>query len=168
MKSAVGVYFTVERIVALVIGILLCITIFGAIIGVPLIIASNRFGEASKMTDEQLVQKRGNLLGWGVFTAIVFAPTIIGLILLLCLTMMVDNYIKNIELGNVDQNQKSFAETVEMEASNAWNGLKNTFSNNRSDLDKQKAELQKLEAMREEGLITADEYDALRKKILGI
>jgi uncharacterized membrane protein len=166
MKEAVGVYFVVARIISLIIGIIACITIVGAIIGIPLIIGSNKFKEASNMTDEELVRNRGSILGWGIFTAIILSPTIIGLIILLCMTMMVDNYIKNIEQGNFAKNQQSFSETVESGVTNAVDGIKNTFS--KSDIDKQKNELLKLDKLRDEGLITSDEYDKMRKKILGI
>lgn len=168
MKETVNVYFVVARILTLIFGILYCITIFGAVLGIPLIIASGKFKKASNMTDEELVQNRSSLLGWGIFTAIVFAPTIVGLVVLLCLTIMVDNYIKNIELGNYEKNDKSFSETVESGVSNTWNGIKNTFSSGNADIDKQKSDLKKLEKMREEGLITREEYEAMRKKILGI
>lgn len=167
MKDTVKTYFNVVRIVSLIFGILFCITIVGAILGIPMIIASNKFKDAYNMTDDELVKNRSSILGWGIFLAVVFSPSIFGLIILLILAMMVDDYIKNIETGNLAQNEKSFSDTVEEGVSNTWNGIKNTF-NGKSDIDKQKAELQKLDKMREEGLITSEEYDALRKKILGL
>lgn len=167
MKDTVKTYFNVVRIISLIFGILFCITIVGAILGIPMIIASNKFKDAYNMTDDELVKNRSSILGWGIFLAIVFSPSIFGLIILLILAMMVDDYIKNIETGNLAQNEKSFSDTVEEGVSNTWNGIKNTF-NGKSDIDKQKSELQKLDKMREEGLITSEEYSALRKKILGL
>ena len=168
MKSTVQLYFTVARILSLVVGILFCITVIGAIIGVPLIIASNKFKEASVMTDAELVKNRGSLLGWGIFVAIVFSPTFLGLIVLLLFAILVDNYIKNIELGQTAKNEATFVEVVESGANTAWNEVKNTFSGKKTNIDKQREELEKLDKMREEGLITREEYEAMRKKILDI
>ena len=168
MNETVKVYFNVVRIVSLIFGILFCITIIGAILGIPMIIASNKFKDAYNMSDEELVKNRSSILGWGIFLAIVFSPSIIGLIVLLMFTMMVDNYIKNIENGDYAKNQRSFADTVEQGASHAWNEVKNTFSGDKSSIDKQREELEKLEKMRNENLISEEEYKALRKKILGL
>lgn len=167
MKEMKDIYFVVMRVIALIFGIIACITIIGAIIGIPLIIGSNKFGEAVKMSDEQLVQNRGAILGWGIFMAIVLAPTFIGLILILICACLVDSYIKNIAEGNSAKNEKSFKETIVEGSNNAIRGIKSTFSAP-SDLDKQKSELQKLEKMKEDGIITSEEYETLRKKILGL
>ncbi len=168
MKDMVGIYFTVARIMSLIFGILFCITIIGAILGVPMIIASNKFRDASKMSDKELVENRSVILAWGIFIAIVFSPTFIGLIVLLILALMVDNYIKNIEQGYEELNNRSFVDRVEEGASNAWQGVKNTFNSNKSNLDKQRVELEKLEKMRNDNLISKEEYETLRKKILGL
>lgn len=168
MRQTVNIYFNVARILSLIFGIIFCITLIGAIIGIPMIIASKRFGEASNMTDELLVANRTSILGWGIFLAIVFSPTIFGLILLLMLTFMVDNYIKNIEQGNAYKNDVSFSDAVDAGVSNVVNGVKSTFSKNKTNLDKQKEELVKLDKMKEDGLISRAEYEALRKKILGL
>ncbi len=166
MKDTIRIYFNIARLLSLVFGILFCITIVGAIFGIPMIIASNKFKDALSMTDEQLVANRGSILGWGIFLAIVFSPTFVGLILLLIMTFMVDNYIRNIEQGEYQKNQKSFADTIEDGASTAWQNVKNTFKG--SDVDKQRQELEKLEKMRNDGLITREEYETMRKKILGL
>ncbi len=168
MKDVVRVYFTVTRVLALIFGILLCITIIGAILGIPMIIASNKFRDASNMSNKELVENRGTILGWGIFLAIIFSPTIFGLIILLVLAFMVDNYIKNIEQGYEELNNRSFVDTVEEGASKTWQNVKETFSGSKTDLDRQKVELKKLEKMREENLISTEEYETLRKKILGL
>lgn len=169
MKDMVHIYFTVARVLGLVFGIIFCITIIGAIFGVPMIIAGNKFRDASNMSSKELVENRSSILGWGIFLAIVFSPTFIGLVVLLVLAFMVDNYIRNIEQGCEELNEKSFADTVEDGASNAWQSVKETFGGNRTtNIDKQRAELKKLEKMREENLISKEEYETLRKKILGL
>lgn len=167
MKDTAKIYFNVVRLISLIFGILFCITIIGAVLGIPMLIASNKFKEALNMSDYELVKNRSSLLGWGIFLAVVFSPSVFGLIILLVLTMMVDNYIGNIEEGNYAQNEKSFSQTVEENVSNAWSEVKNTFRSE-TDIDKQKKELKKLDRMKEEGLITEEEYSALRKKILGL
>jgi len=167
MKQMTEIYFTVARVLALVFGILFCITIIGAILGIPLIMASNKFRDALQMRDEELVKNRGAILGWGIFLAVVFSPTFFGLIVMIILAMMVDSYIKNIEQGDYYKNERTFSETVEEGVSGAWSDIKRTFAG-KSDVDKQKEELQKLQKMKDEGLINGDEYEELRKKILGL
>ena len=107
------------------------------------------------------------MFGWGIFLAIVLAPSIIGLIVMLILVFMVNNYITNLEQGNVEQANKGFGETVKEGTSKAWSGFKETFGI-KSKLDKEKDELEKLQKMKEDGIITEEEYEAKRKQILGL
>lgn len=167
MQNMKDIYFVVMQIVSLVFGIIFCITIVGAIFGIPLIIASGKFKNASTMNDYQLAQNRGSLLGWGIFVSIMLSPTIIGLILALICTFLVDNYIKNIQEGNYAKNDKPFSQAVKEGANNTVNGIKNAFSST-SELDKKATQLKKLEKMREDDLITQEEYQELRRKILGL
>lgn len=160
-------YFTTAWIVSMVLGIIFSITIAGLILGIPLLISSSKFNRARKMTDEELVENRGNLLGWGIFLSIVLAPTILGLIVCLIFVFMVNNYITNIEQGNVEATEKSFGETVKDGTSKAWGGLKETFGF-KSKLEKQKDELNELQKMKDEGIISDEEYEAKRKQILGL
>lgn len=167
MRKLTKVYFKVAQILALIIGIIYCITLVGAIFGVPLIIAGNKFGKYYSMTDEELVYNRGSIMGWGIFLAIMLAPTIILLIVVLVLVFMVNSHIKSIEEGNVEKSNRTFGQAVSDGASSVWNGTKKTF-NIKSKLEKQKDQLDKLTEMKEAGIITEEEYQAKRKQILDI
>lgn len=162
-----NIYFIVIRILTLIVGIIACITLVGAILGIPLIIASNKFRDAQLMTDEQLVQNRGNLLGWGIFVSIVLAPTVLGMIAILVFAVLVDTYIKNIELGRPEENEKTVTQVVAEGTANAISDVKAAVTP-KSNLEKQIEELKKLKEMKEEGLITDEEYETLRRKTLGL
>ena len=167
MKEMKNTYFTVAWIVSMVVGIIYCVTVIGAVIGVPLLIGMGKFNEARTMTDEELVKNRGSLFGWGIFASIALAPTIIGLIVLLIFVVMVNNYIKNIEEGKTEETSKGFGQTVKEGSSKVWNGIKEVFKP-KSDIEKQQEELEKLNKLKEQNLITEEEYQQKRKQILGI
>ena len=167
MKQMKNVYFTVGWIFSLILGIIFTITVVGAIVGVPLIIGAQKFNKARTMTDEELVKNRANLLGWGIFLSIILAPTVIGLIVVIICVLMVNNYIKNLEEGKVEEANKGFGETVKEGTTKFIGGVKETFGI-KSKLDKEKDKLLELKKMKEEGLITEEEYEAKRKQILGL
>ena len=56
----------VAGVIAIVLGILCCLTIFGAIIGVPVIIGGNKLRKYSEMPDQQLVAEKDNILIWAI------------------------------------------------------------------------------------------------------
>ena len=167
MKQMKNIYFTAAWIISLVLGILFSITLIGLVIGIPLFIASSKFKKANNMTDEELINNRGKLLGWGIFLSIVLTPSIFGLIIALIFVFMVNGYIKDLEVGNKDKTERGFGETVKEGASKTWNNIKETL-NVKSQLDKEKDALIKLQQMKEEGIITEEEYEAKRKQILGL
>ena len=165
MKEMKNTYFTVAWIVSMVVGILYCITIIGALIGVPLLIGMNKFNQARTMTDEELIKNRGSLFGWGIFASIALAPTIIGVAILLIFVIMVNNYIKGLEEGKTEETNKGFGETVKEGSTKLWNGIKDVFKP-KSELDKQQEELEKLDKMKQQGQLTEEEYQLKRKQIL--
>lgn len=167
MHQFTKIYFKVAQIVSLILAILLSITIIGIIIGIPLFIASGKFKEFYTLTDEKLVERKNSILGWGIFLSIVLAPSIIGLIVMLVIVIMVNSYIGNIERGEIDKAHRTVGQTIQEGTSSAWNSVKNTFKG-KSDLDKQKEELAKLQKMLEENLITQEEYEIKRRQILGL
>lgn len=167
MKETSKLYFKVISIVDLVIAIILSITVVGLIIAIPLFIAYSKFNKASVMTDEELIKNRSSLFGWGIFSAIVLSPSVIGLIAIILIAVLVNNYIKDLEDGNFEKANKSFGEAVKAETSNIVNNTKEAFGI-KSGVDKEKAELEKLNKLKEEGLITEEEYALKRKKILNL
>ena len=167
MKQMKNIYFTVAWIASLVLGIIFCLTLVGVILGIPLLIGASKFNSARKMTDEDLVKNRGNLFGWGIFLAIALSPSIIGLIIMLIFVFMVNNHIKNIESGDAEKVEKGFGETLKEGTSKTWSGIKEAFGV-KSSLQKDKDKLEELQKMKEEGIITEEEYEAKRKQILGL
>ena len=178
MRQTTKTYFNVAWALALIAGILYSITIVGLIFGIPLFIASAKLKKAHEMDDEELIKNRSNLLGWGIFLAIMLSPTIIGLIVILCFVLMVNNFIKDLEQGNTEKTEKSFEQTVadtgkdvgntiKENAIDTWEGFKRTFGI-KTSLQKQKEQLAELEKLKEEGVITEEEYQAKRKQILKI
>ena len=61
----------IAGLIAFVFGIMCCITIVGAIVGIPMIIGGNKLREMSKMSDEELTSKKETLLIWTVVLLII-------------------------------------------------------------------------------------------------
>lgn len=167
MQQMTKIYFKVAQILSIVLGVIFSITIIGLILGIPLFIASGKFKNAHQMTDEELIENKNSILGWGIFLSIVCAPSIIGLIVIIIVVIMVNDYIGNLEKGDFEKANRSANQVLKDGASSAWNDVKSTFSG-KSDLDKQKEELKKLQQMLDENIITQEEYEAKRKQILGL
>lgn len=167
MKETSKIYFTIAWIAAIVTAIIYSLTIVGLVIGIPLFIGAARFNVAKNMSDEDLIRNRSTLLGWGIFFAIVLAPTVVGTIAVLVLALLVDDYIRNLEQGNYSKANRSFGESLKEGTANAWRETKETFSG-KSELEKEREKLEELNKMRDDGIITQEEYEAKRKQILGL
>ena len=167
MKDYAKTYFLVAWIVSIVMAVLYGITIVGLILTIPLVIAFKKFKAAEKMTDSELVAHRSNLFGWGIFLSIVCAPTGVVMIVFIVCSILINNYIKDIAEGNTEKTNKSFSDTVVDSGKELWENTKDALSSKPS-IDKQKEELEKLKQMKDEGVITEEEYNAKRKKILDI
>ena len=71
----------IAGLIAFILGILCCITIFGAIVGVPMIIGGLKFRDYALLTDEEVRRNKENILIWTiVFMFICQISGIIGLI----------------------------------------------------------------------------------------
>lgn len=162
MKDMVKTYFTVAWIASIVVGVLYSITIFGLILGIPLFMGAPKFKNASNMSDSDLVKNRSNLFGWGIFLAIVLAPSILGLVIALIFVIMVNNYILDLEKGNTQATEKSFGETVKDGVKNILSDVKEGVTTSLED------QLAELEELKESGKITEEEYTAKRKQILNV
>lgn len=71
----------IAGILALVFGIICCITIVGAIVGVPLIIGGIKLREFSNMYDEDIKKQKETLLIWTI--VMLFLCTISGVLCLI-------------------------------------------------------------------------------------
>ena len=56
----------ISGIIAIVVGILYCITIVGAIVGIPLIIGGNKIKYYADCTDEQVIDAKDSILVWTI------------------------------------------------------------------------------------------------------
>lgn len=56
----------VAGIIALVVGIIACLTIIGAIVGVPMIIGGVKLREFSNLSEEEIVKHKDTLLVWSI------------------------------------------------------------------------------------------------------
>ena len=71
----------VSGIIAIVLGIVACLTIFGAIIGIPVIIGGIKFRELSQLADEEIAKNKDTILVWSiVFLFICTVSGVLGLI----------------------------------------------------------------------------------------
>ncbi len=155
MRGVTKGYFIAMRIVDLIFAILLCITIIGLIFAIPLFMAANKFREASEMDTQYLILNKGSILGWGIFSAIVLSATVIGLIVILVFAIIANNYIDELQ-QNVN-------------AANAGGSTTATVSDApKTNEGSEEKQLKDLKKMFDDGLITAEEYETKRKKILGI
>lgn len=59
--------FKIAGIIAMIIGILYCVTIIGAIVGVFLIAGGSAMMGYSKLSNEELEEKKCSILGWSIF-----------------------------------------------------------------------------------------------------
>ena len=157
MRELAKNYFLVAWALSIIAGVLYAITLIGVLISVPLFIGAPKFKKAVDMTDAELVNRRKKLLGWGIFLSIVVAPTIIGIALVLAFVLIVNNHIKYIEAGKVELTERSLGEAI-----------KDTFCAKEATSDKIKKELEEIQKLRDDGIITDEEYEAKRKKVLDI
>lgn len=71
----------IAGLIAFVLGILCCITIIGAIVGIPMIIGGNKLREMSNLSDEDLIKSKETLLVWTI--VLLFICTISGILALI-------------------------------------------------------------------------------------
>lgn len=124
----------ISGIISIVLGILCCLTIVGAIVGVPLIIGGNKIKGLANLTDQELLQQKDTILIWMV-VFLVFNQ--ISGILLLIFYVDMDGSLSN--LGN------------------------NT--SNKSSADKYD-ELEKLKKLYDDKVLTKEEFETEKNKIL--
>ena len=107
----------IAGIIALVLGILCCLTIFGAIVGIPMIIGGQKFREYSLLIDEELKKNKDTILIWTIVFLLICQ--ISGIISLVFYFTMDDNNIfsskpdKYSELEKLNQLYKDKAITKE-------------------------------------------------------
>ena len=85
----------ISGIISIVIGFLCCLTIFGAIVGIPLIIGGVKFKDYSSISDEELMTHKDSIIIWTI--VFLFINQISGI---LGLVFVVTNNLFNVSQGN--------------------------------------------------------------------
>ena len=93
----------VAGLIAFILGIVCCLTIIGAIVGVPMIIGGNKLREMSNYSDQDLIAKKDTLLVWTI--VLLFLCTISG-ILALIFYIQLENP-NGLGFGNSNKNDSS-------------------------------------------------------------
>ncbi|MEG0026135.1 MAG: hypothetical protein RR847_02500 [Bacilli bacterium] len=68
----------IAGIIALIIGIICCITIIGIIIGIPIIIGATRFLNYAQLDDVAILKYKNSILIWSII--FIFVVTIAGVL----------------------------------------------------------------------------------------
>lgn len=131
----------ISGIIAIVFGILACLTLVGAIVGVPLIIGGAKMKEYVDYTDEQIVANKDKILIWTI--VFLFFCQISGILLLIFYIDSIGKYEKGITGDNM-------------------NYQSNMNTNNNAKYE----ELEKVKKLYDEKILTKEEYEKEKERIL--
>lgn len=131
----------ISGIIAIVFGILACLTLVGAIVGVPLIIGGAKMKEYADYTDEQIIANKDKILIWTI--VFLFFCQISGILLLIFYIDSIGKYEKGITGDNM-------------------NYQSNMNTNNSAKYE----ELEKVKKLYDEKILTKEEYEKEKERIL--
>lgn len=131
----------ISGIIAIVFGILACLTLVGAIVGVPLIIGGAKMKEYAGYTDEQIIANKDKILIWTI--VFLFFCQISGILLLIFYIDSIGKYEKGITGDNM-------------------NYQSNMNTNNNAKYE----ELEKVKKLYDEKILTKEEYEKEKERIL--
>lgn len=131
----------ISGIIAIVFGILACLTLVGAIVGVPLIIGGAKVKEYADYTDEQIIANKDKILIWTI--VFLFFCQISGILLLIFYIDSIGKYEKGITGYNM-------------------NYQNNMNTNNNAKYE----ELEKVKKLYDEKILTKEEYEKEKERIL--
>ncbi len=131
----------ISGIIAIIFGILACLTLVGAIVGVPLIIGGAKMKEYADYTDEQIVANKDKILIWTI--VFLFFCQISGILLLIFYIDSIGKYEKGITGDNM-------------------NYQSNMNTNNNAKYE----ELEKVKKLYDEKILTKEEYEKEKERIL--
>lgn len=135
----------ISGIIAIVLGVLECLTLVGAIAGVPVIIGGAKMKEYADYTDEQIIANKDKILVWTI--VFLFFCQISGILLLIFYIDSIGKYEKGI-IGN------------NMNYQSGMNNNMNTNSNLKYE------ELEKVKKLYDEKILTKEEYEKEKERIL--
>lgn len=126
----------ISGIIAIVVGILYCITIVGAIVGIPLIIGGNKIKSYADCTDEEVISAKDSILVWTI--VFLLFNQLSGILLLI------------FYIDSLDKNR----------------GKTNTNTNKTVNIDDKYEELEKLKRLYDEKVLTKEEFENEKNRIL--
>lgn len=138
----------ISGIIAIVVGVLACLTLIGAIVGVPLIIGGAKIKEYSDYTDEQILVIKDKILIWAI--VFLFFCQLSGILLLIFYIDSIGNYEKGLGIN---------ANTNNMNYNNNTNNM-NATNNAKYE------ELEKVKKLYDEKILTKEEYEKEKSRIL--
>lgn len=145
MRNKNSTFYLISGIIGIIFGVILCITLFGIVLGIPLIIGATKYLSWSKMSDEQVLASRDAIVIWGIVYAIFLFP--LGLVAL-------------VPVFNLEgQLQKAISPS-----SNPTDASQNTTVAN--DMDAKMEKIKKLHDMKEKGIIDEEDFKLAKDKIL--
>ncbi|MGN1200723.1 MAG: SHOCT domain-containing protein [Candidatus Caccovivens sp.] len=145
MKINLKLYFKIMSNVMLIFGILWCCTIVGLIWGIPIIIGSREMKKAENYSIEQLKRNNLTLLVWVIVFGAFTSP--VGLVAV----------VFGVFVYNMIEQEKTDGKVeiiIEERADN--------------ETEKIKEKIEELDKLHKAGIITDNEYNQMRKKILGL
>lgn len=138
----------ISGIIAIVVGVLACLTLIGAIVGVPLIIGGAKIKEYSDYTDEQIIVIKDKILIWAI--VFLFFCQLSGILLLIFYIDSIGNYEKGLGI-NTNTNDMNY----------------NNHTNNMNATNNAKyEELEKVKKLYDEKILTKEEYEKEKSRIL--
>lgn len=126
----------ISGIIAIVVGILYCITIVGAIVGIPLIIGGNKIKSYADCTDEQVIDAKDSILVWTI--VFLLFNQLSGILLLI------------FYIDTLDKNR----------------GKSTTNTTKSVNTDDKYEELEKLKKLYDEKVLTKEEFENEKNRIL--
>ncbi|UKI57191.1 MAG: DUF5362 family protein [Clostridium sp.] len=138
----------ISGIIAIVVGVLACLTLVGAIVGVPLIIGGAKIKEYSDYTDEQIIVIKDKILIWAI--VFLFFCQLSGILLLIFYIDSIGKYEKGLGINTY---------TNDMNYNNNTNNM-NATNNAKYE------ELEKVKKLYDEKILTKEEYEKEKSRIL--
>ena len=138
----------ISGIIAIVVGVLACLTLVGAIVGVPLIIGGAKIKEYSDYTDEQIIVIKDKILIWAI--VFLFFCQLSGILLLIFYIDSIGKYEKGLGINT---------NTNDMNYNNNTNNM-NATNNAKYE------ELEKVKKLYDEKILTKEEYEKEKERIL--
>ena len=96
----------IAGIISIIVGILFCLTLIGAIVCVPIIIAGCKFKDYANLSDEELLQHKDSIIIWTiVFLFINQLAGVLGLVFVIVNNLFDSNSTNTNSATNFDKNK---------------------------------------------------------------